>query len=135
MFEETAEMLAEFFHVLFEVLHNLFEIMEMGVDNVVERLFHFLHVGEFFAYLFITERHASQVFTFYILISMIGYLLYKLSKHVPRLYEFLKQMVLFAWIRRKTQCQLFWRSLTRLYKVLFVTSVLGAVILASFFVI
>jgi hypothetical protein len=135
LFEETEEIVEEFVHLLLEVLHNLFEVVELGVDGVVERAFHFFDVGEFFAYLFITERHASQVFTFYILMSMIGYILFKLSKFVPRIYGFLKRVISMAWLRRKTQCQLFWRTLTRVHKLLIFVVLISFLVFAVFFLI
>jgi hypothetical protein len=134
-FEETAEILGELGHLFFEVLHNLFEVVELGVDDIVEHAFHFLHVGEFFAYLFITERHASQVFTFYILMSMIGYMLFRLSKFVPGIYRFFKQIFVMTWVRRKTQCQLYWQSLTRVHKVAMMVTAGSVVVFAAFFLI
>lgn len=132
MFEETYEMLEELLHLLFEVLHNLFEVVELGVEGAVEHAFHALHVGEFFAYIFITERHASQVFTFYILMSIICYIVFRLSRFVPKIFESAKQTVLYAWIRRKTQCQLFWRALSRPAQIAVMLSVSASVILAAF---
>lgn len=134
MYDVTMEFLEEFFHLIFEVLHNLFEWVELGVEEVVERVFHWLHIGGAVAYLFITERHGSQVVTFYILMSAICYALFRLSIFVPRIHDRLKQLVLVAWVRRKTQVLLFWRSQSRAQKTAVVLTAIGFAYLASFFV-
>jgi hypothetical protein len=135
MYEVTLEVLEEAAHLLFELLHTAFEWVELGVDQVVEHMFHELHIGEAIAYLFITERHGSQVITFYILMSAIGYGLFKLSKTFPGLYQFLKRAFLMSWIRRKTQFHLYWRSLTQLHKAFLVATALGVTLFASLFII
>lgn len=135
LYEETLEIIEEFLHLTLELLHTVFEWVELGVDDIVEHIFHQLHLGPFFAYFFITERHGSQVVTFYILMSIIGFFLYRLSKFFPRVYAFFKQGILIAWIRRKTQFQLYWRSLTQLHKIALLITALTVAFLASFFVI
>ncbi len=135
MYDVTLEFLEEFLHLIFEVLHNLFEWVELGVEEVVDHIFHFLHIGEFVEYLFITERHGSQFVTFWFLMTIIGLGLYRLAKHLPRLYGFLKQKVLIAWIRRKTQFQLYWRPLSQLHKAAVGVVAIGILFIASFFII
>jgi len=135
MYEETWELLEEFLHLIFEVLHNLFEWVELGVEGVVDHIFEFLHIGEIVEYLFITERHGSQFVTFWFLMTLIGLGLYRLGKHLPRLYGFLKQKVLVAWVRRKTQFQLYWRPLSQLHKAAVGVVALGILFIASFFII
>ncbi len=135
MYDTTFELLDELLHLIFEVLHNLFEWVELGVESVVEKIFHALHIGGAVEYLFITERHGSQVVTFYFLMSVIVYGLFRLSVFIPRFYEFIKQFVLVAWVRRKTQVILFWRSQNQLQKAAVVLAAIGVVYFASFFVI
>lgn len=135
MYDITLEILAEVLEVILEVAHTMFEWVELGVEIAVEHVFHFLHIGNAVAYLFITERHASQVFTFYIMMSMLGFGLFKISKFVPGIYEKLKQLILVAWVRRKTQFQLYWGSLTLFHKATLAATALGVAYLASFFVI
>jgi hypothetical protein len=113
----------------------MFEWVELGVEHVVDYLFHILHIGELMAFLFITERHGSQVVTFYFLMSVIGYFLFRLSKFAPRLYDALKRATLMSWIRRKTQFQLYWHSLTSLHKAALFVTALTVLVLGSFFVI
>ena len=135
LWETTFEMFGELLHLLFELLHTVFEWVELGVEGVVERIFHMLHIGDAVEFLFITERHGAQVVTFYILMAMLGFGLFKLSIFIPGLYEQLRRFLLISWIRRKTQLQLHWRSLTQLHKAAVFATAVGVLVLASFFVI
>lgn len=134
MYDVTLDLLGQFMHLLFEVLHTAFEYVELGIEEVVELLFHLLDVGDFVEYLFETDRHGSQVVTFYILVSISGYGFYRLWKALPRLYDFFKQLLLITWIRRKTEFQLYWQSLTIPHKAAMVAAAIGIAYFASFFV-
>jgi hypothetical protein len=132
MYDVTFEILEEVLHLIFEVLHNLFEWVELGVENVVDHLFEFLHIGHFMEYVFITERHGSQVVTFYFLMTIIVLGLHRLSKHLPRVYGYIKQQTLIAWVRRKTQFLLYWLPLSQLHKAAVGVVALGILFIASF---
>lgn len=134
MYDVTIEILAEVFHLIFEILHNLFEWVELGIEHAVEHMIHALHIGDTIEYLFETDRHGSQVVTFYILVTIIGFGFYRLWKALPRFYRFIEQIVLEVWIRRSTQVKLYWQSLTPLHKAAVVTAGLGVAYLASFFI-
>lgn len=134
MYDFTLEVLGELLHLMFEVLHNLFEWIELGIEEVVEHVFHFLDIGDFISYLFETDRHGSQVVTFYILVTIFGYGFYRLGKTLPRFYAIFKQLLLVAWVRRKTEFQLYWQSLTMLNKAALAIAAIGVAYLASFFV-
>ncbi len=135
LFHETLELVEELGELILELLHTLFEWVEMGVDGVVEHMFHILDIGEFMEFLFTTERHGSQVVTFYILMSGLGYIGYHLAKFVPRIWAWLAHLALLAWIRRKTQVQLYWYSISALQKALVVVGGVTALYLASFLII
>jgi len=135
MYDVTLDIIEESLHLLLEVLHNLFEWVELGVEKLVDRLFDELEIGETVAYLFTTERHASQVFTFYILISIIAYGLFRISKFAPNIYHYLRRLVLMSWIRRKTQFQLYWHSLSQLHKVALFATAVSVLLLSSLLII
>lgn len=135
LFDTTLELVEELAHLTMEVLHNLFEVVELGVEEVVEHSFHFLEIGEIVEYLFITERHGSQVVTFYVLMAVIAYGAFRLARLLPSVYRFLKRGAQMSWIRRKTQCLLFWESLNYLQKVLLVSGGACTLLVASLFVI
>jgi hypothetical protein len=135
MYDVTLELLGELMHLLFEGFHVAFEYVELGIEEAVELVFHVLDVGEIIEYLFESDRHGSQVVTFYILLTIAWFGFYKLWKFVPRLYEFFKQWLLYSWVRRKTEFQLYWLSLTMLHKTALAITALVVAYLASFFVI
>ncbi|MEC4748377.1 hypothetical protein [Methylomicrobium sp. Wu6] len=63
--------------LFFEFLHLCFEAVEFTVDVIIEHLFG-------------TDRHATQVVTFYILLLFAAYVLYKMSRKLPAWYGTLK---------------------------------------------
>lgn len=134
MYDVTLEILGELLHLLFELLHNCFEWVELGIEEVVEFMFHLLDLGEIVEYLFETDRHGSQVVTFYILVTIAGSGFYRLWKTLPRLYEASRQLISDAWLRRKTEFQLYWMSLSLLHKVAVGVTAVAVAYLASFFV-
>lgn len=134
MYDVTLELLGECMHLLYEGLHVLFEYAELGIEEAVELLFHILDVGEIIEYLFESDRHGSQVVTFYILLAIGWFGFYRLSKVVPRLYASFKQWLLNAWVRRKTEIQLYWLSLTLLHKAVIAVTAVVVAYIASFFV-
>lgn len=121
MYDLTIEIIVEILHLAFEVFHNMFEWVELGIEHTVEHLFH-------------TERHGSQIITFYTLMSLIGFGLYKLRFIVPRSYHFLKQLARDAWIRRKTQVLAYWQAQTLINKIGIGIAAITVLYLASFFV-
>ncbi|MCQ8182898.1 hypothetical protein NP603_17370 [Methylomonas sp. SURF-1] len=134
MYDVTLELLGELMHLMFEGLHVAFEYVELGIEETVELIFHVLDVGEIVEYLFESDRHGSQVVTFYILLSIFGFGFYKLWKTLPRVHAFLKLRLLNIWVRRKTELQLYWLSLTMRNKVTLAITALLVAYIASFFV-
>lgn len=122
MYDVTLELFLELMHLGFEVIHNLYEWFELGIEHAVEHLFH-------------TERHGSQIITFYILCSIAGFGFWKLWKAMPRWYQSLKALVLETWARRKTQLQLYWLLLSLPHKIALAVTALVVAYVASFFVI
>ncbi|MDT4332204.1 hypothetical protein ACQE3E_20345 [Methylomonas sp. MED-D] len=135
MYDITLELLGELFHLLFELLHGAFEWIELGIEEAVEVAFHILNIGEVVEFLFDTGRHGSQVVTFYILMSMIGYALYRLWKIMPRIWLTFKLWLSECWVRRKTEYELYWQSLTLTHKAALLVVVVAVGYIASFFVI
>lgn len=135
MYDVTLEVLGEFMHLVFEGFHVAFEYVELGIEEAVELVFHFLDIGEIIEYLFESDRHGSQVVTFYILLSIAWFGFYRLSKFVPRLWESIKQWSLNNWVRRRTEFELYWLSLTVRNKVTIAITAVAVAYIASFFVI
>ncbi|WP_445371155.1 hypothetical protein ACH518_18540 [Methylomonas sp. HW2-6] len=121
MYDMTIDLVFSVAHFLFEMLHLAFEWFELGIEHAVEHTFH-------------TTRHGSQIITFYILLALGGSALYALWKALPRIQRRLKQALMNAWVRRKTECELYWQSLTLQNKLGLLSTLLGAVYLSTFFV-
>lgn len=120
-YDLTMELLTEISHLFFELLYESFEWFELGIEHLIEHFFH-------------TEHHTSQIVTFYILLLIGGYISYTLWKALPRLYHYFKRRSLEIWVRRKTEWELYWLTLTLPYKVALLVTALGVAYLASFFV-
>lgn len=121
MYDVTFELIEEALHLCLEVVHNLFEVFELAIEHSIEHLFH-------------TSRHTTQVITFYIIMAIAIVLLYRLMKVMPAWVQAAHDHLLAYWVRRKTQVQLFWLSLTLLHKVALIASSLVVAYLGSFFV-
>ena len=119
-YDLTIEMLTELLHLMFELAFDLFEWIELGIEHAVEHIFH-------------TSHHGSQIVTFYILVSIACFILYWLWLVLPVLYLKLKQFILAVWVRRKTEWELLWFSLTLSHKVILLITALGLAYVASFF--
>jgi len=120
-FDVTFELLTEVLHFLIERGFELFEWVELGIEHAVEHLFH-------------TSHHGAQIITFYILLAMACYICYRLWHALPRLYDRFKHYLQDSWMRRRTQLELYWLSLTLTYKIILISTALGVAYVASFFV-
>lgn len=124
-YDLTMELLTEIVHLFFELLFELFEWFELGIEEIIEHLFH-------------TEHHTSQIVTFYVLLMIGGFFFYGLWQLLPRLYHHLmivvKREALKTWVRRKTEWELYWLTLDLPYKIFMGVIAVGVVYLALFFV-
>lgn len=120
-YDVTLELMAETVHFFFELLFQAFEWFELGVEHLIEHVFH-------------TEHHTSQLITFYFLLGLGGYVVYMLWRVLPELFTYCRQVVGDAWLRRKMEWELYWLSLTLSYKIILAITALGVAYLASFFV-
>lgn len=121
MYDVTIDILLETLHFVFEIFHNMFEWLELGIEHSVEHLFH-------------TNRHGSQIVTFYILVALILWGLSYLWKALPAIYQWLSRTLLSIWARRKTQFQIYWQLMTPLHKLAVFMTALMVAYLASFFI-
>jgi len=120
-YELTFELLTELAHFLFERGLEVFEWSELGIEHLVEHVFH-------------TSHHGAQIGTFYILIALNVYIAYRLWYALPRLYDETKQALAESWSRRKIEWEIYWLKLTLPHKVLMLATALVVAYLASFFV-
>jgi hypothetical protein len=121
MYDATFELLAHLLHLGMEVLHLAYEWIELGIEDSAEHLFH-------------TDRHGSQLVTFYFLVSVVVFAGYLFWKALPRMTLFCVEAAQAAWVMRSTQLRLYWQSMTVLHRVALAATVLSVAFLASFFV-
>lgn len=120
-YDLTLELVLELVHMTFEVAHIMFEWFELGIEHTVEHLFH-------------TSRHGSQIVTFYILMAILAGLCYLAWRIFPRVYTSVREWALEAWIRRRTQVELYWQYQTLPRKLALAATAVVVAYLASFFV-
>ncbi|WP_150047623.1 MULTISPECIES: PilZ domain-containing protein [Methylomonas] len=107
------------FEIILHVLHLAFEYAEVGLDHLVEHAFH-------------TDTHQTQVIVFYILVVIIGGLVFLILRRVPAWFRTcLSWLMLFA-SRKKSSILYFWQqqSVAGKYKLIGIT---GATLLAYFY--
>lgn len=121
MYDVTIDFFLNILHLLFEVLHMAFEWFELGIEHGVEHLFH-------------TTRHGSQIVTFYILLLIAGLVTYGLWRVMPRLYRRFVEFMQQSWLRRKTELEVYWLSLTLANKVKLLSTATGVMYLSSFLI-
>ncbi len=120
-YDLTMALMGEVAHLFFELLFELFEWFELGIEELIEHLFH-------------TEHHTSQIITFYILLLIAAWAVYWLWQVVPQAYDFCKRCLVQAWLRRKTEWDYYWLTMTVTQKTTLLITALGIAYLASFFV-
>ncbi len=121
LYDTTIDFFLHLLHFLLEVLHWAYEWFELGIEHGVEHLFH-------------TSRHGSQIITFYILLLIASVALYALWRVMPRLYQRFLAFMQQSWLRRKTELQLYWLSLTLVSKFKLLSTAMGVMYLSSFWV-
>ncbi len=111
------ELTVEFLHLLLEWLIELgdivFEWVELSLDTLIELLFE-------------TDLHDTQIIVFYIIMSVIGFFVYRLSLLIPGIYRRTLNKLIAFYLNRKTQLILYWRNLTLPNKIKLIAMVIGA---------
>lgn len=120
LYDIVFDLLFNILHLLFEALHFVFEGFELTLEHTIQHLFH-------------TTRHESQIITFYILLIIACGLLYWLWKALPRLYKRCVLFLMQSWLRRKTECEAYWLSLTLRRKLGLLSTTTGIVCMTYLF--
>ncbi|NOT11635.1 MAG: PilZ domain-containing protein [Methylococcaceae bacterium] len=90
--------------IFLHMLHLVFEYLEMGLDHVIEHLFH-------------TGTHETQVIAFYVLVTFGLIALYYFGRLGSSAFMRLSKRQLLFWTRKKSSCLYFWSHQTLLDKV------------------
>ena len=85
------------FDALLFIVHTLIELIELGLDVVVEHIFH-------------TSHHTTQVIVFYLMLFAGLYGAYRLLRPLPELYRRHKAHFTNLCLQHQTQASLYWRS-------------------------
>jgi hypothetical protein len=81
----------------FEFCDIAFELIETGLDHLIEHFFH-------------TDLHQTQVIVFYIIVSFIIYGFYRLWRALPPFCQRCKKNQIAYWSRKKASLRYYWRE-------------------------
>lgn len=84
-------------HSLLTLVHLVFEWIELGLENLIEHVFH-------------TSRKQSQVIVFYLLLSIGLSVTYYLWQGVPHFYRHFKNHLMTICLRYKTSSYRYWQE-------------------------
>lgn len=107
-------------HTLLVVIHLAFEWFELGLEELIEHIFH-------------TSRQQSQIIVFYLLWLMALCVLYYLWRALPGLYNRFKTQLLAAGSEYKAYINDCWREQSSIQKVKWITSFTVSVSCLAFF--
>jgi hypothetical protein len=120
---EIINLLIELLHIIWELLvellHFLFESLEISLDTAIELLFE-------------TDLHSTQIIVFYIIMSVLSYIAYRLARRIPNVYRYFSRQFKIAWMHKKMCIQQYWYNLTWLDKLKVVAMVIGAIYIMIF---
>ncbi|QPK63231.1 PilZ domain-containing protein [Methylomonas sp. LL1] len=106
--DQAFDLLLSVEHQLLEIVlhlsHIAFEYLELGLDHIVEHLFH-------------TDRHQTQLIVFYLLATLGLGALYFLGRMLPAIFLRLKNSLLQYWSRKKSSCLYYWSEQTLANKI------------------
>ncbi len=118
------ELLVEFFHLFLELfiefLDVCFEWIESTLDHLVEHLFE-------------TDLHDTQIIVFYIMMTMLAFLLYRLYLFLPKIVKRIYQNILASFTRQKIRLLIFWEEQSLLGKIKYISLSLGVFYIWIFF--
>jgi hypothetical protein len=119
----AVSVLVGFYDVVFgyvwESLHLLFEIVEMGLDKLVEHTFE-------------TDLHQTQLIVFYILLIIGGVLIYFLWKVLAQLFSGVGRRLHIEWTEFASAITEDWQAMTVTNRIMLIFAFLLVNYLASF---
>lgn len=97
-------LLHHLWEIALHLAHLMFEYLELGLDHVVEHLFH-------------TGTHETQVIVFYTIVALAALALYLLGRKLPGVAKRRYQAMLLFASRKKSSCLYFWDQQSGLDKL------------------
>ncbi|MFZ4503170.1 MAG: hypothetical protein ACOYM1_04380 [Methylovulum sp.] len=95
-----------------ELLHICFEWIESTLDHLVEHLFE-------------TDTHDTQIIVFYILMTVLAIVLYRLYLFLPKVVKRIYQNILVYFTRLKIRLLIFWEEQSLLGKIKYISVSVG----------
>lgn len=106
--DQALALLSGLIHHLFEIvlhlLHLGFEYLEMGLDHVIEHLFH-------------TGRHETQIIVFYVLVTLGLIAVYLIGRKIPAACKRWSNNLRLFWTRKYSSALYFWNQQSLLDKI------------------
>ncbi|PPD46291.1 MAG: hypothetical protein CTY16_09390 [Methylobacter sp.] len=102
--ELTIELLHMIWELTVEAGHIIFEWVEISLDTVIELMFE-------------TDLHNTQIIVFYIIMTAIGFGVYRLSLFVPGIFRRIRDKSVAFYLGQKNYLSLYWKSLTLTHKL------------------
>lgn len=109
------------FHLLLELCHITFELVEQGLDTLVEHIFE-------------TNTHDTQLIVFYILMSFVAFIAYRIWRVLPRCYHYCTDTIVHFKTSRTEQLSNYWLHQNIMQKITLISGLFAFLFCLSFFV-
>jgi hypothetical protein len=107
------------FHFLLDMCHTIFEVVEMGLDKLIEQIFE-------------TDLRETQIIVFYIIFIIGGVLIYLVWKALVQMFSGTGQVLTNEWTELKEAVTQDWQGMSMTNRVILVSVFLLVNYLASF---
>lgn len=108
-YDVLLDLLLTVVHLALEVAHLAFEWFELGLEELIEHVFH-------------TTRHQTQVIVFYLLFFLALFGLYRLWRVLPGFYNGFYNYLRARWMHYAMHMSSYWRECSSLQKAKLITT-------------
>ena len=98
-----ANILITIVHFIFALILHLAEVTFEGLESLLDKIVE---------YFFDTELHETQTIVFYLMILIVLFPLYCLSRVLPGFFIWLKEILITTWARHKSNVIIYWEDLS-----------------------
>lgn len=107
------------FHSILDFIHTFLEIIEIGLDNLIEHIFE-------------TELRETQIIVFYIMLFIGGAIIYFVWKVSVQVFNVAGEYLKNEWLEFKDTVIHDWQGMTMANRIIFISAFLLVNYLASF---
>ena len=120
-----ANILITIVHFIFALILHLAEVTFEGLESLLDKIVE---------YFFDTELHETQTIVFYLMILIVLFPLYCLSRVLPGFFIWLKEILITTWTRHKNNVIIYWQDLSPHDKIkMTILPILAAYLIFSLF--